>query len=93
MSMTEIIELISLGITALGLIITLATAIIKGRLKEFIIEKMEEAEASGKSGDEKLLSVINAVKEEYKIAAILMNIREFVEKVIKVTKKINAKGE
>lgn len=93
MNLTETIELISLIITALGLIISLGTAIAKGKLKQFVIEKMEEAEASGKSGEEKLLFVMNAVKEKYKIVAIVMNVKRFIEKVIAVTKKINAKGE
>lgn len=92
MSITEIIELISLIIATIGMISTIIAEIAKGKMKSFILEKMEEAEASGKDGDEKLLFVISEVKKKYKIAAILLNIKEFVEKIISVTKKINYKG-
>ena len=82
MSIREIIELVALIITTLGLIGTLFGAISRGQLKEFIIEKMEEIEDSGKSSVEKLEYVINAVKEKYKILTIIINIQKFVEKVL-----------
>ena len=91
MSIAEIIELVSLAIVTLGLIISIVTAVTKGKLKEFIIEKMEEAEKTGKPAAEKLQYVIEAVKEKYKIVTIIMNVKAFVEKVIVVTKQINYK--
>ena len=89
MDTREIIELISLGVTTLGFIVTLVTAIIKGHLKDFIIEKMEEVEKTDKNAVEKLEYVVSAVKDKYKIVAILLNIEAFVEKIIDISKQIN----
>lgn len=91
MEVREIIEIISLCITTIGLIVTLFTAITKGKLKEFIIQKMEEVETKELTSVEKFDYVVNAVKEEYKILAILINIETFIEKVIDISKKINYK--
>ena len=92
MSTSEIIELISLGITAAGLIFSIVAAIVRGNMKDFIIKCMEDAERTGMSGKTKYEYVILQVKEKYKIAALLLNVRKFIEKVISVSKKINAKG-
>lgn len=93
MTVTEIIELISLIVTTLGLIVSIVTAIVKGNLKNFILEKMQEAEAKQElTGEQKLMFVIEEVKNKYKIITIIMNIKKFIEKVISVTKKINYKG-
>lgn len=89
MDTREIIELVSLCITTLGLIISLVTAIVKGHLKDFIVEKMEEVEKTDKNAAEKLSYVINAVKDKYKIVAIIINIEAFVEKIIDISKQIN----
>ena len=93
MTILEIIELIGWIATALGLISSLIIAISRGQMKAFIIEKMEEAEESGKSGKEKLEYVILAVKDKYKLLTIFINIKNVVEKIIATTKKINYKGE
>ena len=93
MTVMEIIELIALVATTVGLIVTLVTAITKGKLKDFIIEKMEEAEKLDMSGEQKLEFVINEVKSKYKIMAIIINIKSFVEKILTVTKEINYKGK
>jgi len=93
MSVLEIVELIILIITTLGLVVTLITAILKGKLKEFIIEKMEEAETQELTSASKLEFVISAVKEKYKILTIILNVKTFIEKVIEVTKNINYKGK
>lgn len=92
MSVSEIVELVTLGVTALGLIVTLFASISRGKLKEFVIAKMEEAEKIGGSGKEKLAYVLECVKKEYKLVALVMNVKEFVEKVIDASKKINCKG-
>ena len=91
MSVTEIIELVGLGITILCLIGSIIVAIVKGKMKDFIIAKMEEIENSGKSPVEKLQYVIDAVKEEYKILTILINVKNFIEKIIGISKQINYK--
>lgn len=91
MSVQEIVELVGLGVTIIALIVSIIVAIVKGNLKDFITEKMKEAEASGKSGKEKLEYVIKAVKEKYKLATLLIDVREFIEKIIDITKNINSK--
>ena len=53
MSTSEIIELISLGITAAGLIFGIVAAIVRGNMKDFIIKCMEDAERTGMSGKTK----------------------------------------
>ena len=91
MEVREIIELVCLCISTIGLITTLFTAITKGKLKDFVIQKMEEVETKELTSVEKFDYVVNAVKEEYKILAILINIETFIEKVIDISKKINYK--
>lgn len=91
MSMQEIIELVGLGVTIIALVASIVVAIVKGSLRDFIGEKMKEAEASGKSGKEKLEYVMKAVKEKYKLATLLLDVREFIEKIIDLTKNINSK--
>ena len=91
MEVREIIELVCLCISTVGLITTLFTAITKGKLKEFVIQKMEEVETKELTSVEKFDYVVNAVKEEYKILAILINIETFIEKIIDISKKINYK--
>lgn len=91
MSIESIITIIILGIALLGTIIGLLTALIRGEMKKFIKEKMIEAEQSGKSGKEKLIFVLEAFKEKYKIMQFILNAKVFIEKIIDLTKQINAK--
>lgn len=83
--------LILLGATALAGIVTIVIALVRGDMKKFIIEQMEIAEQSGMSGKEKLQFVIDAVKSKYKILDIILNVKEFIEKIISISKNINAK--
>ena len=91
MSVETIVTLIVLGVVALSGIISIIVAIIRGDMKKFIVEKMEEAEKSGKTGSEKLSFVIEAVKEKYKIARIILDVKKFIEYIIGITKEINTK--
>ena len=93
MTVEMIITLVALGIVVLGGIITIIIALVRGEMKQFIEEKMIEAEKSGKSGSEKLGFVLKAVSEKYKILELLLNVRKFIEKVISISKEINAKQE
>lgn len=91
MDIKAIITIVVLGIVLLGTIIGLVTALVRGEMKKFIEEKMVEAEKSGKSGAEKLAFVIEAFKEKYKIMQFILNAKQFIEKVIELSKQINAK--
>ena len=91
MDIQAIITIVVLGIVLLGTIIGLVTALVRGEMKKFIEEKMVEAEKSGKSGAEKLAFVIEAFKEKYKIMQFVLNAKQFIEKVIELSKQINAK--
>ncbi len=94
MTIGEIVELVALGMAIVSAIIF----IIRGKVKDYIVEKMEEAEKlyenetdPVKKSTLKLKYVIEAVKEKYKIAALIVNIKKFVEKIIEITKQINHK--
>ena len=98
MSIETIITLVALGIACLSGIIGIVLAVVRGDMKKFIIEKMEEAEEKYKDVEDKneksklkLEYVINAVKEKYKVLDVILNIKKFVEYIISITKKINSK--
>lgn len=91
MSVETIVTLVTLGVVALGGIISIIIAIVRGDMKKFIVEKMEEAEKSEMSGTQKLQFVIQAVKEKYKIAEVVLNTKKFIEYIISISKGINCK--
>ena len=91
MSIQEIIYLALLGFAILSGVITIIVALIRGELKKFVIEKMEEAEKLSGDGKKKLDYVLNAVKEKYKVLELFLNIKKFIEKIISISKEINAK--
>lgn len=97
MQIETIISLIILGVLILAGIVTIIIALVRGELKKFIIAKMEEADELFKDlpkpekSRKKLLYVLEAVKEKYKLAELFINIRKFVEQIIDISKKINAK--
>ena len=95
MPTAEIVELVSLGITIIGLISSIIVAVRSNKLKEFVLQKMEEADEKFKDlkkpekSIKKLEYVMNAVKDKYKILSLIVNVKEFIEKIIDATKKIN----
>lgn len=91
MSTETIITLVALGIPAISGIIGLFIAIVRGKLKNFIVKQMEIAEKSGLSGAKKLDFVLQAVKEEYKLTEKFLNVKKFIEYIISITKQINYK--
>ena len=91
MQVETIITLVVLGVAILGGLITIAIAIIRGDMKKFIEKQMIIAEEKDLSGEEKLKFVLDKVKEEYKVLELVMNVRKFVEHIIYLTKRINAK--
>ena len=91
MQIETIISLVVLGVVILAGLIAIIVAIVRGDMKKFIIEKMEEAEKMELDGVKKLEYVVNAVKEKYKIMELVLNVKKFVEKIIDITKQINYK--
>ena len=91
MNIEMIITLITLGVIALGGIVSVLVAIVRGEVKQFIIKAMEIAEKSGMDGSKKLQYVLNAVKEKYQLASIVINVRKFIEYIISISKNINSK--
>lgn len=95
MSIAEIVELVGLAIAIIVAIVSIIGSIRKGQAREFIIAKMEEAEqmfeGDPDKAKKKLAYVIEKTKEEFKLAALFMNIEKFVERIIAATKKINFK--
>lgn len=91
MQIETIISLVVLGVVILASLITIIVAIVRGDMKKFIVEKMEEAEKLELDGAKKLQYVLEAVKEKYKIMELVLNVKKFVEYIISITKEINAK--
>ena len=91
MDIQTLILTIILGIVALGGLIAIFIAIVRGEMKKFIEEKMVEAEQLELSGEKKLAYVLQAVKEKFKIVEVFLNCKKFIEHLIDLTKKINAK--
>lgn len=87
MSLEAITTIIVLAIPCLGGIF----AIVRGEMKKYIVQMMEEAEKSGLSGKEKLNYVIEKVKKKYKVLELILNVKKFVEYIISISKNINAK--
>ena len=91
MNVETIILTIVLGVVALGGLVTIVIAIIRGDMKKFADEKMVEAEQLELAGEKKLAYVLQAIKEKYKVFEVLMNCEKFIKHVIDLTKKINVK--
>ena len=91
MSQEMIITLVTLGVVAISGIAGIIVAIVRGDMKKFIVEKMEEAEKSEMTGTQKLQFVLQAVKEKYKLVEVFLNAKKFVEYIISISKGINCK--
>lgn len=91
MQIETIISLVVLGVVILASLITIIVAIVRGDMKKFVVEKMEEAEKLELSGEQKLKYVLEAVKEKYKLMELFLNVKKFVEQIIDITKQINYK--
>lgn len=81
-------------ILVLGIALAIAIAVIlllifNKSMKEFVVEKMEEAEKMGKSGAEKFQYVVEAFVKKYKILQFILNVKKFIEYIIGITKNIN----
>lgn len=91
MSPEMIITVSVFGVVLLAFIGVLIYSFIKGGLKSFVEEKMKEAEATKKSGSDKLKYVLDAVKEKYKFNLFVKAANTIVEAIIAISKVINAK--
>lgn len=90
--MKEIVLIIILGVLLVCSLVGLLVALFNGSMKQFIVEKMAEADTHEDwSGEEKRQYVIEAFKKKYKIAEFLLNCKKFIELVIKYSKEINYK--
>lgn len=91
MSTELLITLIVACIAVISTVVTIITSIRSGSLKQFILEKMEEAEHLELTGALKLDYVIQAVKDKYKLLALIINIKKIVEILISFSKQVNYK--
>lgn len=95
MELKEIIYLILLGLVILCGVIGIIYAIVRGEVKKFVIETMQEAENLYKDlpkpakSKTKLEYVIKCVSDKYKLVDLFLNVKKFVEKIIEITKQIN----
>lgn len=92
MTLTDIIALIVLAVITVIMIAVLIISIVNGDLRKYVEDTMKEAETMDLSGEEKAKYVIEAVKKKYKIAAIIVNVKKIIERVIDLSKHINYKG-
>ena len=92
MSIREIVELIVIGVLVLVGIGAIVIVIVRGKLKDFIKEQMAIAEEKFKDlkktekSIRKLTFVLEAVKEKYKLAELVLNTRKFIEKIVDIYK-------
>lgn len=91
----KIIWIIILGILLVVAIVSFIVALCNGSMKKFVIEKMEEAEKKFPKGTENYQAnrrnyVIQAFKDKYKIGQFILNVKQFIEYIIEVTKQINS---
>ena len=92
MTPLEIAELIGLVAVILALLITFIVAIARGDIKKLVEEKMAEAEKHKDwSAKMKFQYVLDAVKEKYKLATLVLNVSKLIEHIIDLSKKINYK--
>jgi len=91
MELQVLLPIIFLGVALICGVISIIVALIRGDMKKYIEEKMVEAEKLELSGKQKLAYVVQAVKEKYKIAELLLNVKKFIEHIIALSKEINAK--
>lgn len=93
MSKEMIATLIVLGFAILSGIVAIVVAILRGDMKKFIVEKMEEANEKYKDlpkpekSVKKLEYVVDAVKDKYKIFELILNVKKFIEYIVQINKK------
>lgn len=91
MNTEAIVAIVILGVSLVGALVGLITALVRGEMKKDIEGWMIEAEQSGKSGTEKLAYVVEQFKNKYKIVQFILNVKKFIEQIIDLTKQINCK--
>lgn len=88
----ELITAIICAAIAVVILVCFLVALFRGEVKKFIVEKMNEAEEMYKDlpkpekSQKKLAYVLAAVKDKYKIAELVLNIKKFIEYIVSVTK-------
>ena len=93
MSKEMIATLIVLGFAILSGIVAIVVAILRGDMKKFIVEKMEEANEKYKDlpkpekSVKKLEYVVDAVRDKYKIFELILNVKKFIEYIVQINKK------
>lgn len=98
MELKEIIYLILLGLVILSGVVGIIYAIVRGEVKKFVVEKMQEAENRYKDlpkpakSKAKLEYVIKCVSDKYKLVDLFLNVKKFVEKIIEVANSLQRKG-
>ena len=99
MSLELLIETIVLCSVVLIGLITIAWAIIRGELKEYVIKSMQEADFIYKDlpkpdkSIKKLEYVIKSVNEKYGFVKLFLNVKKFVEKVVEIANSLQHKGK
>lgn len=91
MSQEMLITIIVFGVVALILLGIIIYGLVKGNLRQFVEDKMREAEKKFDNGSDRLKYVIDAVKEKYKVNLLVNIASNIIKYVIGLTKDINYK--
>ena len=97
MSKEALALIISLSVFIVVDVVAIVVALVRGKIKKFVQAKMAEAEEKFKDlpkpekSVKKFEYVVNAVKEEYKLADIFVNVKKLIEELIKFFNNMNGK--
>lgn len=84
-----IISFVIVVVTAIGSLVSLVVKIRNAKIEVFIREKIKEAEASGKTGTEKLQYVVEKVKERFTSLGIIKDSSSLVDLINKIVADYN----
>lgn len=97
MTVEMIVTIATLGFIALSGLVGIIVAICRGEIKKFIVEMMEKAEEiykdlpKAEKSVKKFQYVIMQVKDKYKFASVILNVKNFIDYIISISKQINHK--
>ena len=99
MSLELLIETIVLGSVVLCGIVAIVWAIVRGEIKQYVLDCMAQADFIYKDlpkpekSIKKLEYVIKSVNEKYGFVKLFLNVKKFIEKVIEIANSLQHKGK
>lgn len=99
MSIELLIETIVLGIVIIGGLVAIIVALVRGDIKKYIIEQMQEADylyrdlPKPDKSISKLKYVLDSVNKKYGFVKLFINVKKFVENVVEIANSLQHKGQ